>query len=145
MAVRDVPWPFGDGDGGPGSRPRVVTLDGVLVAVLEDGPAGERARAALVDRVGEDRVRFYTGEQIVAYDDAFRAGRGLADRVAGAVREDRQAMAAYVEYGRAGRSALWVHVPARDDADAAVRLLSDHPVLHLWYHAKGGVETIHVH
>jgi hypothetical protein len=144
MAVRDLPWPFGDSDGGPASRPRVVRLEGVLVAVLEDGPAGERARAALVDRVGEDGLRLYDGATIVAYDEEFRAARGLAGRVAGAVLDDRPTMGRYVDYGREGRSALWVRVPTPEDADAVVRLLSDHPVLHIWYHGHDGVETLHI-
>lgn len=136
-------WPFGDSDGGPSTRPRVVDLDGVLIAVLEDTPAGERAKAWLAESgISERRLRLYTGEEIVAFDEAFKANRSLGERIVGAVVDDRDAMDLYVEYGGEGRSALWVLVPDRQDANRVVRLLSRETVLHIWYYGRDGVQTL---
>jgi hypothetical protein len=50
----------------------------------------------------------------------------------------------YFGYARAGRSALWVRVPDRDDAKRAVRHLIDYDVLHVRYYGDDGQEDIHI-
>jgi hypothetical protein len=136
-------WPFGTTDGKPASRPKVVDMEGVLVAILRDTAAGERARAELRDR-GHDEgaLRLYTPEEIVAYDEEFRADRSLTGKVIGAVVDDRDAMSEYVEYGRQGCAALWVLVPDRDDANSVVRALADQDARFVWYHGRNRIDAI---
>jgi hypothetical protein len=136
-------WPFGTTDGTPASRPKVVDMDGVLVAMLRDDAAGEAAAAMLGARGYDDRrLRLYRADQIVGYDEEFRDTRSLTGKVVGAVVDDREAMAEYVAYGREGCSALWVLVPDRDDANAVVRALADQPTVFVWYHGHGRIEAI---
>jgi hypothetical protein len=136
-------WPFGTTDGRPESRPNVVDMEGVLVAILRDDRAGEQAAARLRTRgFDDDRVRLYRADQIVAYDEEFRDTRSLPGKVLGAVVDDREAMAEYVAYGRDGCSALWVLVPDRDDASSVVRGLADEAAVFVWYHGHGRVEAI---
>ena len=138
-------WPFGTTDGGPATRPLSVDLEGVLIAMLADAGAGEQAKASLGRLgLGEDRLRLYSGEQIVEYDEAFRADRGLAGLIVGAFVDDRDAMAQYVAYGREGCSAVWALVPERYEADRVVKCLADHSVRHIWYYTANGVETLHM-
>ena len=145
MAENELEWPFGSTDGGPGSRPLVVHLDNVLIAVLPDTAAGERA----VDVVSEhgypaERVRLYTGEQIVAYDEEFKSNRGVTGKVVGAVVDDTETMGAYVEYGREGCSAVWVQLAHRDDANQVIRALTELGLRHVWFHGGRGLETVHL-
>jgi hypothetical protein len=143
VAESDDRWPFGETDGGPASRPLVPVLEGVLIAVLADDAAAAHARETLLAAgFGAQDLRLYTGAQIVAYDDEFRANRTLTGRVVGAVVDDRDAMGRYVEYGRAGRAALWVRVPEREDANRVVRRLADEDTVHIWYHGRDRVEEI---
>jgi hypothetical protein len=145
VAEPDDRWPFGETDGGPLSRPIVVDLEGVLVAILADASTGERAMASLSERGYSDRqLRLYTSEQILAYEETFRTNRGLAGRVVGALVDDGESMAQYVQYAREGRAALWVLVPDRDEANRLVRLLADHAVLHIWYHGHRRLEILHM-
>jgi hypothetical protein len=143
MADEELGWPFGSSDGGPASRPLVVHLENVLIAMVPDTAAGERAREILSEQgFGPDRVRVYTGEQIVEYDEAFRSGRGMAGRVVGTVVDDREIMGAYVEHGRQGRAAVWVQLRHRDDANPVLRSLSELGPLQVWFHGQRGVEAL---
>jgi hypothetical protein len=143
MADEQLGWPFGSTDGGPASRPLVVHLEDVMIAVLPDAAAGERAREILSEHgFGPERVRVYTGEQIVEYDEEFRASRGMAGKVVGTVVDDREAMGAYVEHGREGRSAVWVQLRHRDDANPVLRSLSELGPLLVWFHGQRGVEVL---
>jgi hypothetical protein len=143
VAQPDDRWPFGTTDGGPTSRPTVVNLDGVLVAMLADDTAAAAARATLSEQgFDDDRLRLYTSEQILEYDDAFRSNRSLSGRIIGSVVDDREAMRQYVEYARNGGAALWVLAPVREDANKVVRWLAEQPVLFVWYHGHDGVETL---
>ena len=118
MAENELEWPFGSTDGGPGSRPLVVHLDDVLIAVLPDTAAGERALDVLREHgYPDERLRLYPGELIVAYDE---------------------------EYGREGCSALWVKLAHRDDANQVIRTLSDLGLRHVWFHGDRGLETVHL-
>jgi hypothetical protein len=45
---------------------------------------------------------------------------------------------------RAGRAALWVHVPDNADADRAVRRLADHQVLHFRHYGHDRQQDLHV-
>jgi hypothetical protein len=143
MADEQLGWPFGSTDGGPASRPLVVHLEDVLIAMVPDAAAGEQAREILSEQgFGPDRVRVYTGEQIVEYDDAFRSSRGVAGRVVGTIVDDREIMADYVTLGREGRSAVWVQLRHRDDANPVLRALTELGPVHAWYHGRRGVQVI---
>jgi hypothetical protein len=143
MAELDDRWPFGTTDGGPSSRPAVVDLEGVLIAMLQDAASGEAARSSLCEHGFNDQtLRLYTAEQILAYDEEFRSNRSLGGRIIGAVVDDRAAMKQYVEHARTGCSALWVLAPIREDANKVVRWLADQHVAYIWYHGHDGVETI---
>ncbi|HKQ00813.1 MAG TPA: hypothetical protein VJ735_10830, partial [Actinomycetes bacterium] len=118
---------------------------GFLVAVLEDTDQAEQARAALVDAGFADRdLRVYPSQEILDSWEHFRAGRSLAQRVAGAVTDDPETIDLYFGYARAGRAALWVHVPNDDDADRAVRDLADHQVLHFRHYGHNSQQDLHI-
>jgi hypothetical protein len=135
VAERELGWPFGSTDGGPRSRPLVVHLEDVLVLVLPDDVAGAQALA-------DDRLRLYTSEQIVAYDEAFRSERSLPERVVGTLVDDNPLMGAYRRYGEEGCSALWVQLAHRDDATSVIRSLTDLGLRQVWFHGRRGVETL---
>lgn len=143
MADEELQWPFGSTDGGPASRPTIVNLENVLVLVLPDTATGEQVLAELRQRgLHEQRLRLYTGEQIVAYDAAFKSGRGVKERVVGKFVDDTESMDAYVQYGREGCSALWIQLDQREEANSLIRGLIDHDVLFAWFHGGRGFETV---
>ena len=145
MAENELEWPFGSTDGGPGSRPLVVHLDNVLIAVLPDTAAGERAVEVLRDHgYPDERLRLYTGEQIIAYDEEFKSSRGVTGKVVGAVVDDTKTMDEYRDYGREGCSAVWVKLAHRDDANQVMRTLGDLGLRHVWFHGRRGLETVHL-
>jgi hypothetical protein len=121
----------------------VVHLEDVLIMVLEDDAAGERARDMLCESgFPTDRLRLYSSAQIVAYDEEFRVERGLTGKVVGTIVDDNPLMGAYVDYGREGCSALWAQLAHRDDANQVIRSLRDCGLRHVWFHGKRGVETL---
>jgi len=148
MSANDVPWPTGMSDQDPAARdrPLVFSPQGFLVAILEDAQRAEQARAALAEAGFADRdLRVYTSQEILGSWERFRAERSLAQRVVGAVTDDPDTIEQYFGYAREGRAALWVHVPDDTDADRAVRVLADHPVLHIRHYGHGSQEDIHIH
>jgi hypothetical protein len=143
MADPDDRWPFGGTEGDPESRPMVVEMEGVLVAIFEDDASGAHAMAALGDLgISERHLRFYPSARIVEYEEEFRSGRKLTGRLIGAFVDDGDSMAQYVEFGKEGRSAVWALVPEREDANRVVRRLADEKTLFIWYHGRDRVETI---
>ena len=143
MAERELGWPFGSTDGGPRSRPLVVHLEDVLILVLPDDAAGTRAHELLEEHgFAAERLRLYTSEQIVAYDEAFRSERSLPEKVVGTIVDDNPLMGAYVRYGEEGCSALWVQLAHRDDATSVIHSLTDLGLRHVWFHGRRGVETL---
>jgi hypothetical protein len=147
MSANDVVWPTGMSDQDPVARERPLFFNpqGFLVAVLEDADQAERARAALADAGFADHdLRVYTSRQILDSWERFQAERSLAQRVAGAVTDDPDTIELYFGYARAGRSALWVHVPDEADADRAVRCLVDHQVLHFRHYGHGRQDDLHI-
>ena len=140
-------WPTGMSDQDPGARdrPLVFSPQGFLVAILEDADQAEQARAALVDAGFADRdLRVYTSQQMLGSWERFQAERSLGQRVAGAVTDDPATIEAYFGNARQGRAALWVHVPEDADAKRAVRVLADHPVLHIRHYGHGSQQDIHI-
>src|SRR3954451_1431595 len=123
MSDDDVIWPTGLSDRDPAarSRPFVFRPQGFLVAILEGIEQAERARATLVSAgFADGDLRVYSGEEMLSSWERFRAERGVARRVAGALTDDPATIELYFGYARAGRSALWVHVPDDAAADRAV-------------------------
>ena len=121
----------------------MVDMDGVLVAILENDAAGQHAVEALSELGFSDSdLRFYSSEEMLVYEEEFRSDRKLTGRLVGAFVDDADSMAQYVEFAKEGRSALWVLVPEREDANRVVRKLADEKTLFIWYHGKDRVETI---
>lgn len=143
MAESEDRWPFGSSDGGPESRPLVVRMEGVLVAIFESDAAGEHGLGALRELGIDDQdLRFYSSAQMLVYEEEFRSDRTLTGRLIGGFVDDADSMAQYVEFGREGRSAVWALVPIREDANRVVRKLADEKTLFIWYHGHDQVETI---
>jgi hypothetical protein len=113
------------------------------VLVLPDDVAGAQALDLLRQQgFADDRLRLYTSEQIVAYDEAFRSERSLPERVVGTLVDDNPLMGAYRRYGEEGCSALWVQLAHRDDATSVIRSLTDLGLRQVWFHGRRGVETL---
>jgi hypothetical protein len=74
----------------------------------------------------------------------FQAERSLAQRVAGAVTDDPDTIGLYFGYARAGRAALWIHVPDEADAKRAIRGLADHPVLRFRHYGHDSQQDLHI-
>ena len=147
MSANDVVWPTGMSDQDPAARARPLFFNpqGFLVAVLEDADQAEQARAALAEAGFADRdLRVYTSRQILDSWERFQAERSLGQRVIGAVTDDPDTIELYFGYARAGRSALWVHVPEEADADRAVRCLADHQVLHFRHYGHDSQQDLHI-
>jgi hypothetical protein len=147
MTANDVPWPTGMSDQDPAARdrPLVFNPQGFLVAILEDADQAEQARAALVEAGFADRdLRVYSSQQILDSWERFQAERSLAQRVVGAVTDDPDTIELYFGYARAGRAAVWVHVPDDDNAKRAVRALADHQVLHFRHYGHGSQQDLHI-
>jgi hypothetical protein len=147
MPANEVAWPTGMSDQDPAARerPLVFNPQGFLVAILEDADQAEQARAALAAAgFAENDLRVYTSQQILDSWERFQAERSLAQRVAGAITDDPDTIELYFGYARAGRTALWVHVPDDDDADRAVRGLADHQVLHFRHYGHDSQQDIHI-
>jgi hypothetical protein len=62
----------------------------------------------------------------------------------GGLTDDTTALERYLDRTREGRAALWIHVPNDADAKRAVRLLADHPVLHLRHYGQDRQEDLHL-
>jgi hypothetical protein len=139
----EVRWPFGGTDGSPSTRPNVVEMEGVLVAIMANDASGRHALDALSALgIAEDRLRYYSSEDILVYEEEFKSDRTLTGRLIGAFVDDADSMAQYVEFGREGHSAVWALVPQREDANRVVRTLADESTLFIWYHGHDQVETI---
>jgi len=142
-----VVWPTGMGDQDPAARDRPLVFNpkGFLVAILDDADHAERARAALAEAgFAETDLRVYTSQQILDSWERFLVERSVAQRVAGAITDDPDTIELYFGYARAGKAALWVHVPDDDDANRAVRHLADHRVLYLRHYGHSRQEDIHI-
>jgi hypothetical protein len=147
MSEDEVVWPTGMSDQDPAARerPLVFNPQGFLVAILEDADQAEQARAALAEAgFAETNLRVYTSHQILDSWRRFQAQRSLAQRAVGAVTDDPDTIELCFGYARAGRSALWVHVPDEADANRAVRCLADHPVLHFRHYGHGSQQDLHI-
>jgi hypothetical protein len=147
MDEHEVVWPTGMSDQDPAARDRPLFFNpqGFLAAILEDADQAEQARAALAGVGFADRdLRVYTSQQILDSWKRFQAERSLAQRVAAAVTDDPDTIELYFGYARAGRSALWVHVPDEADAKRAVRALADHQVLHFRHYGHDRQDDLHI-
>ena len=145
MTDHRVVWPWGmtERDPDPASRPWVFNPVGFLLAVLEDDAEAARAGAAL-EEVGftEGQHRSYTGEEVLRDRERFHAQQSAARRLVEKVTIDTDVLNLLVDYARADRAFLWVHVPGRDDANRAIRGLSANKVLYFRYYGDAGVEEI---
>ena len=147
MDEREIAWPTGMSDQDPAARdrPLVFTPQGFLVAILEDADQAEQAKASLAEEgFAEKDLRVYTSQEVLDGWERFRAERSLAQRVAGAVTDDPDTIELYFGYARAGRCALWVRVPDRDNASRAVRRLADHQILHVRLYGHARQDDLHI-
>jgi hypothetical protein len=134
-----------DQDPAARDRPLFFNPQGFLVAILEDADQAEQAKATLAAAgFAETNLRVYTSQQILDSWQRFLAQRSLAQRAVGAVTDDPDTIELYFGYARAGRSALWVHVPDEADAKHAVRCLADHQVLHFRHYGHGSQQDLHI-
>ena len=118
---------------------------GFLVAILEDADQAEQANATLAEAgFAQTDLRVYTSQQILDSWQRFQAERSLAQRVAGAFADDPDTIEQYFGYARAGRSALWVRVADKADADPVVRGLADHQVLHFRHYGHDRQDDLHI-
>ncbi len=143
----DVVWPWGmsDRDPDPSSRPWVFNPRGFLLLVLEDDREAESASAKLLD-VGfaEGHRRTYYSTQLLEDRKAFVAQQGMARRVVESLTIDTKVLDLLLRYAEEGRGFLWVVAPTREDANRAIRGLSDHKVIYVRYYGDQGVEDIHM-
>jgi hypothetical protein len=147
MDEHEVVWPMGLSDHDPSlaDRPLAFNPKGFLVAILEDDDHAEQARAALMKAGFAERdLRVYTSQQILADHQRYLAQRSLARQVVSAVTVDQDSLERYLDRAREGRAALWVHVPGDADAKRAVRLLADHPVLHIRHYGQDRQQDLHL-
>jgi hypothetical protein len=147
MSANQVPWPTGMSDQDPAARDRPLFFNpkGFLVAILEDADQAEQAKATLAEAgFAETDLRVYTSRQILDSWERFQAERSLAQRAVGAVTDDPDTIELYFGYARAGRSALWVRVADKADADRAVRGLVDHQVLHFRHYGHDRQDDLHI-
>jgi len=147
MSADQVASPTGMSDQDPAARgrPLVFAPEGFLVAIMEDADHAEQAKATLADAGFADRdLRVYTSQQILRSWERFQAERSLGQRVAGAFTDDPATIELYFGYARAGRSALWVHVPDEADAKRAIRGLADHQVLHFRHYGHDRQDDLHI-
>jgi hypothetical protein len=147
MADDDIVWPVGTTDRDPdlADRPLVPDPKGFLVAMLP-GP-GEAQRAAEALRTAgfaDRRLRIFTGEQILRDYARHLAQMSLTRRVTAAVTDDRETLELYHGHARDGRAALWVHVADDDEANRAVRGLSDCRTLHLRHYGHRRRSDFHL-
>jgi hypothetical protein len=127
--VSEVVWPMGMGN--LSSRPLVFSPKGFLVAIFQNGAAGEVARADLeAAGIAREDLRTYTSSQILEDHDRYLETRSVAHRITGGLTEDQSDIELYFGYAREGRTALWIHVPDSLDASRAARYLANHQVLH---------------
>jgi hypothetical protein len=87
-------------------------------------------------------LRVYTSQQILADHERCLAQPSLARRVVGVTVDPD--IKRYLDRAREGRAALWDHVPDDADAKRAVRLLADHPVLHIRHYGQDRQEDLHL-
>jgi hypothetical protein len=147
MDENEVVWPTGMSDQDPAARARPLAFNpqGFLVVILNDVDHAEQARAALAEAGFADRdLRVDTSQQILDSWERFQAERSLAQRMVGPVADDQDTIELYIGYARAGRAALWVHVPDKADADRAARCLADHQVLHLRHYGHDPRHDLHI-
>ena len=143
----EVVWPWGmsERDPDPSTRPWIFSPRGFMVAVLEDADAAEGGRVALMGTgIREKDLRIFTAEQLLEDRERFLAQQGVLRRAVGKVTSDSKAVDLFLDSAHDGRSFLWVHVPDREDANRAIRGLSEHEVLHIRYYGDGDLEDIHV-
>jgi hypothetical protein len=134
MADDQIVWPVGTTDQDPDlrGRPLVFNPKGFLAAILPDPAEAERAATALRAAGFADRqLRIFTGEQILEDYQRYITQQSLTRRVAAAVTDDQETLDLYHGHARDGRAALWVHVADDDEADRAIRGLSDFSALHI--------------
>jgi len=134
MADDEIVWPVGTTGQDPelGDRPFVFAPKGFLVAVLTDADEAERAAGALRGAgFAERKLRIFTSRQILDDYARYAAQKSLPRRVVTAVTDDQETLDLYHGHARDGRAALWVHVVDDDEADRAIRGLSDFPALHI--------------
>lgn len=132
-----------DRDPDPASRPWVFKPQGFLVAVIQDADEAARAGAALTE-VGfaEDERRLFTGEQVVDERQRFVARQSATRQLVEKLTIDSKAVDLFMDYARAGRCFLWVRVPNREDANRAIRGLSQCRVLLFRYYGDNTVEDV---
>jgi hypothetical protein len=135
--AENIVWPVGTTDQDPelADRPYVFAPQGFLVAILADAAEAERAVGSLrAAGFAEAKLRLFTPEQILEDYARYVAQKSLPRRVVTAVTDDPETLDLYHGHARDGRHALWVHVVDDDEANRAMRGLTDCATLHIRYY-----------
>jgi hypothetical protein len=147
VADTDIVWPVGTTDQDPdlSARPMVFNPKGFLVAILPGADEAERAAAALRTAGFTDReLRIFTSEQILADHARYTAQQSVPRRVVAGLTDDQETLDLYHRYARDGRFALWVHVADDDEANRAIRGLSDCATLHIRHYGHRRQSDFHL-
>lgn len=138
-------WPM-DFDRKPGRGQNLVFRpQGFLVVMLVGADDGRAAASALLDAgYAEHDLKLYTGEEILANHQRYVEDRTVPERLAGVVTDDVEARDLYLSYARQGRSALWIHIPKENEVNKALRVLADHPYVHLRYYGANGMSDFQI-
>ena len=134
MADDGIVWPVGTTDQDPdlSARPMVFHPRGFLVAILPGAGEAERAAAALRDTgFTDEKLRIFTSQQILDDYARYTAQPSLPRRVVATLTDDPETIELYYGHARDGCLALWVHVTDDDEANRAIRNLSDCRSLHI--------------
>ena len=123
----------------------VFRAEGYFVAILPDGDGGREARAALQEAgVSRDDLKLYGSHEIRDIHERYVERRGIGAKVAGLFLDDDAGRDLYLEYANDGRSALWVHLPDKEDVPKVLRVLADREYLHARYYGEDGVQDFHL-
>jgi hypothetical protein len=129
----------------PSPRPWKFQPTGYLVAILADAEEGRKAEDALIAAGFDDRdVKVYTGSQILENYNVYVGRRNLTDSVAGAVIDDSEGKALYLEYAQEGRSAMWLRLPDENNVRKAMTVLADFNYTHARYYGDKGQTDFNV-
>jgi hypothetical protein len=121
------------------TRPLVFDARGFLVAILKDEDEARRASAQLVaGRFAPEEFRVYSAQEILEDHERYLAQRSAPRRLVAALTDDKHDIELYFAFAAEGCSALWVHVPTREDASRAIRNLDGYAVRHYRYFGHGG-------
>src|SRR5688572_29375465 len=121
--------------------------EGDIIAVLDERAEAERAVEELRAKgIPDGDIDLATGEQVLEYDRAFRAGQNWSGRLGRAVSylfsDDARYQDDFASSARAGRQFLAIHAPHDETAELARPILIAHKARLARYFRQGSVEDM---